>query len=281
MPAATAMSETLSISLVQTSTLWHDPGANRARFEALFAALPTAGDLVILPEMFSTGFTMDSRAQAETMDGPTAQWLLAMAERYQRVFCGSIIIRDGEHFYNRLLWAAPDRALHTYDKRHRFRMAGEHEHYDAGARRLIVSINGWRICPLICYDLRFPLWSRNAPIMAAEAGNESVFDLLLYVANWPAPRHAAWQTLLPARAIENLAYVAAVNVIGVDGNDLSYAGGSGVWHPDGQPLAQLGAREAVVTTRLERTHLHAWRNGFPAWQDRDAFTLNSDNQRGG
>lgn len=258
----------LTISLVQSPTDWHDAKANRARFEALFEQLPEQGDLVVLPEMFSTGFTMASDTQAEAMAGPTVQWLQAMAARYHRTLCGSVVIRDGNQRFNRLLWVAADGSIATYDKRHRFRMAGEHQHYDAGQERLQVSIKGWSVCPLICYDLRFPVWSRNS-------GDD--YDLLLYVANWPAPRHQAWQTLLAARAIENQAYVAAVNVIGCDGNGQRYAGGTGLWRFDGEPLAHAGAAEQVLSYTIERAPLAAYRTDFPAWQDSDAFTLKPDN----
>ena len=259
---------TLTVSLVQTATHWHDPVANHRHFEALFEQLPADGDLVLLPEMFSTGFTMASRTQAETMTGPTLAWLHKMARQYQRTFCGSIVVRDDKRYFNRLLWVSPEGTVEFYDKRHRFRMAGEHEHYDAGSERLVVSLKGWRICPLICYDLRFPVWSRNS-------GNE--FDLLLYVANWPSPRHEAWQTLLAARAIENQVYVGAVNVVGSDGNNQQYAGGSGVWGFDGARLAHCGADQAVTSQALSLSSLTQYREGFPAWQDGDAFTLNEDN----
>lgn len=259
---------TLSVSLIQTSTSWHDPAANRRHFESLFRQLPERGDLVVLPEMFSTGFTMDSRTQAEPMSGPTVDWLRTMAQRYQRTFCGSLVISENGKFYNRLLWVSADGSIAAYDKRHRFRMAGEHEHYAAGKERLVVTLNGWRLCPLICYDLRFPVWSRNR-------GDD--FDVLLYVANWPAPRHAAWQTLLAARAIENQVYVAAVNVLGTDGNGERYAGGSGVWSFDGARLAHCGAAQAVSSLELHRQSLLDFRASFPAWQDGDAFTLKEDN----
>lgn len=256
----------LTLTLVQTRTHWHDPAANRDHFEGCFAQLPEQGDLVVLPEMFSTGFTMASATQAEPMDGPTPRWLMAMAERYQRVFCGSVVIRTAQGCYNRLLWAAPGQPLAWYDKRHRFRMAGEHEHYAAGDARAIFELRGFRICPLVCYDLRFPVWSRNI----------GDYDLLLYVANWPAARHSAWQRLLPARAIENLSYVAAVNILGVDGNDVAYAGGSGVWHPDGTALQSLRGQSGCLTATLKAETLARWRANFPAHLDRDAFHLTGD-----
>lgn len=258
---------TLTLSLVQTATRWHDPAANRDHFEALFEDLPETGDLVLLPEMFATGFTMASRAQAEPMDGPTVAWLRSMATRYERTFCGSLVIKDTGRFFNRLLWVSPDGAIAHYDKRHRFRMADEHEHYHAGAQKLIAMLGTVRVCPLVCYDLRFPVWSRNC----------NDYDLLLYVANWPAARQLAWRRLLAARAIENQCYVAAVNVVGVDGSGLSYAGGSSIWHPEGRALVDLGAAASIATVSLDFSELATYRQQFPAWQDRDDFTLNVDN----
>ncbi|MGI9327024.1 MAG: amidohydrolase [Pseudomonadales bacterium] len=258
---------TLALSLVQTTTHWHDPKANRDHFEALFKDLPDNGDLVVLPEMFATGFTMASSTQAEPMDGPTVVWLQSMARRYARTFCGSLVIRDAKRIFNRLLWVSPDGAIAHYDKRHRFRMADEHEHYHAGAQKLIVSLGTVRVCPLVCYDLRFPVWSRN----------RDDYDLLLYVANWPAARQLAWRRLLPARAIENQCYVAAVNVVGVDGGGVSYAGGSSVWDPEGRAVIDLGAAASIANVTLDFSELTTYREQFPAWQDRDDFTLNVDN----
>jgi predicted amidohydrolase len=165
----------------------------------------------------------------------------------------------------------PDGSFEIYDKRHLFRMAGEHERYAGGARRLIVELNGWRICPMVCYDLRFPVWTRNRRDERAAAGMD--YDLILFVANWPAPRRQAWRTLLRARAIENLSYCLGVNRVGVDGNDLPYAGDSAVLDPLGEPLVDLGAQEQVVTVRLDPAVLLAHRERFPAWMDADAFDL--------
>ncbi|MEM1229239.1 MAG: amidohydrolase [Pseudomonadota bacterium] len=256
----------LKLTLLQTRTYWHDPAANRAHFESLLAQLADPGDLVVLPEMFTTGFTMDSAAQAEPVDGTTSRWLQDLAVRYRTTLCGSVVIRDGSAHYNRLLWAGPDRSLQHYDKRHRFRMAGEHEHYAAGTTRQVFTVNGVRVCPLICYDLRFPVWSRNL----------DDYDLLLYVANWPAARRLAWQRLLPARAVENISYVAAVNVIGIDGNGVTYAGGSGVWGPSGAALAQAGAAECSLQLTLDLGALQRDRAAFPAHLDRDGFSLHTD-----
>ena len=254
---------TLTLNLLQTTTHWHDPAANRAHFEARFDALPKDGDLVVLPEMFSTGFTMASEIQAETMDGPTVRWLQASARHLGRAVCGSMVIEDGGRFYNRFLLVTPEGGLEHYDKRHRFRMAGEHEHYAAGTERVVLEYLGFRILPQVCYDLRFPVFSRS----------QEDYDLLIYVANWPAARALAWQTLLRARAIENLSFSVGVNRIGTDGNGVRYTGGSAVLHPDGTALVDLGARSEIGTVTLDLDELGNYRQGFPAWRDRDAFEL--------
>ena len=253
----------LRLALLQTELVWHDPTANRAHFEQLLARVGET-DLVILPEMFTTGFSMESAALAEPADGPTAVWLREQARRIGAVVTGSLIVQDedGRH-RNRLLWATPEGELLHYDKRHLFRMAGEHEHYAPGEQRLVLTLKGWRIRPLICYDLRFPVWSRA----------QDDTDLLLYVANWPAPRRGHWNRLLPARAIENLCYVAAVNRIGSDGNGHPYAGDSQVLDFQGEPLVEAGAVAGIFHTTLSATALTAYRERFPAQRDADVFHL--------
>ena len=253
----------LRLALLQTELVWHDPAANRAHFEQLLARVGET-DLVILPEMFTTGFSMESAALAEPADGSTAVWLREQARRIGAVVTGSLIVQDedGRH-RNRLLWATPEGELLHYDKRHLFRMAGEHEHYAPGEQRLVLTLKGWRIRPLICYDLRFPVWSRA----------QDDTDLLLYVANWPAPRRGHWNRLLPARAIENLCYVAAVNRIGSDGNGHPYAGDSQVLDFQGEPLVEAGAVAGIFHTTLSATALTAYRERFPAQRDADAFRL--------
>ena len=253
----------LTVSLIQTDTRWHDPAANRARFDRWFEDVPDSAQLVVLPEMFSTGFTMASAEVAEPMDGPTVGWMRDRAAALGRTLCGSVVIEDGGRFFNRLLWVPPDGAIESYDKRNRFRMAGEHEHYDAGARRCVVGLGGWRILPLVCYDLRFPVWLRN----------RGDYDLLLAVANWPAPRQTAWNALLRARAIENLAYAAGVNIVGTDGNGVPYTGGSAVYDPEGRTLAEAGNSVSLLTVTLDGEALADYRQRFPAWQDADDFEL--------
>ncbi|GAB7532161.1 amidohydrolase [Pseudomonas sp. 3A(2025)] len=253
----------LNIALVQTTLAWHDPQANLEHFEALLDQAQHA-DLVILPEMFTTGFTMDSASQAEEEGGLATQWLLAQARRIDAVITGSVIVRaaDGSH-RNRLLWARPDGGLLHYDKRHLFRMAGEHEHFSPGERQVTFELKGWRIRPLICYDLRFPVWSRDAQDT----------DLLLYTANWPGARRAHWNRLLPARAIENLCYVAAVNRIGTDGKGLAYTGDSQVLDFQGESLFDAGEADGVFRVTLDASELAAYRERFPASLDADSFNI--------
>jgi predicted amidohydrolase len=257
------MNAHLRVTLVQTDLEWRDPSANRRRLAAHFRGLAGHTDLILLPEMFSTGFCMDSEALAEPMDGPTVGWMREEAAATGCAIAGSLIVRDGDRRHNRLVWARPDGTLAHYDKRHLFRMAGEHDHYAAGDARLVVEHRGWRICPMVCYDLRFPVWSRS----------RGDYDLLLYVANWPARRAHAWNSLLRARAIENLSYVAGVNRIGRDGNGATYAGDSVVLDFLGQPISSEGGGDRVETAVLDLESLRAYRASFPAHLDADAFEL--------
>ena len=257
------MNSHLRVTLVQTGLAWQDPATNRHRLAAHFRGLPGHTDLVVLPEMFSTGFSMDATALAEDMDGPTVGWMREEAAALGCVVTGSLIVREAGLCHNRLVWARPDGTVEHYDKRHLFRVAGEHDHYAAGARRLVVDLKGWRVCPMVCYDLRFPVWSRN----------RDDYDLLLYVANWPQRRAHAWSTLLRARAIENLSYVIGVNRIGKDGNGVTYAGDSVVLDFLGQPLSSEGGGDRVETVVLDREALAGHRSSFPAHLDADRFSL--------
>jgi omega-amidase len=263
--------EDLRISLVQGDTVWHDPAANRAMYAELIAPLAGQTDLVLLPETFTSGFSNEALASAEDMNGPTVAWIREQAQRLGAVVTGSVQIREGEGVYNRLLWATPDGTLKHYDKRHLFRMAKEHERYASGRGRISVELKGWRICPLVCYDLRFPVFIRNR--FGAEAPDRFDYDLLLFVANWPSPRRHAWQTLLRARAIENLCYVAAVNRAGTDGNGHGYSGDSVVNDFLGMPLLELDDRAQVATTTISAAALAAHRERFPAQLDADRFEL--------
>ena len=253
----------LRLALVQTDLAWHDAQANRARFAALLEQSRGA-DLVILPEMFTTGFSMESAALAEPEEGATQAWLREQAERLQAVVTGTLIIQAADGSYrNRLLWAQPDGQVRHYDKRHLFRMAGEHEHFAPGTEQALFEVKGWRVRPLICYDLRFPVWSRDP----------QGTDLLLYTANWPAARRNAWNRLLPARAIENLCYVAAVNRVGTDGHGYPYSGDSQVLDFLGDSLLDAGEGDGVFQISLNADKLARFRERFPAWRDADAFEL--------
>ena len=260
-----AESTTLRVTLVQQPLVWHDAAANRANFDALLAPLEGNTDVIVLPEMFTTGFSMDVEQFAEDSGGPTSKWLEQKASALHSAITGSVMTKDGASFYNRMFWAEPGAPLRHYDKRHLFRMANEHQRFTAGSASLTVTWRGFRICPMVCYDLRFPVFSRRRP--------ELEYDVLIYSANWPAPRRQAWQTLLKARAIENLCYVIGVNRVGTDGKDLPYAGDSVAHDFLGEPLAQLGTEAAVVTVELDLVALRAFRERFPAHLDADRFTL--------
>ncbi|WP_174236105.1 amidohydrolase [Rhodanobacter sp. L36] len=263
----------LTVSLVQGATRWHDPAANREYYGALVRTVK-GSDLIVLPETFLSGFSNDTALSADTMDGEGVEWLRALAIETGSVICGSLAIRENGTVYNRLLWMRPDGNFAQYDKRHLFRMAGEHTRYGGGSERLIVELKGWRILPQVCYDLRFPVWLRNRRLAEATGGMD--YDLVLFVANWPAPRRHPWRTLLRARAMENLSYVIGVNRVGVDGNDLPYAGDSAVIDPVGETLVELGALEQVITVVLDPAPLLTHRERFPAWMDSDEFTLHAD-----
>jgi len=254
----------LRVTLVQTQLHWQDAAANRSMFSDKLAAAAPQTDLIVLPEMFTTGFSMAAGMLAEKAGGPTLGWMQQEAQRHRAVITGSVIVTEQGQYYNRLYWVRPDGSYATYDKRHLFRMAKEHHTYTAGKERLLVELNGWNICPLVCYDLRFPVWSRNA-------GNG--YDVLLYVANWPQARSLAWRTLLQARAIENLAYVLGVNRIGTDGNNHPYSGDSAVVHPKGHHLLETSQAEGIHTLTLSRQELTSFREAFPAHRDADAFNL--------
>ncbi|MDR0182341.1 amidohydrolase [Lysobacter arvi] len=261
----------LRVTLVQGDTRWHDPAGNREYYGRLIAPLRGTTDLVILPETFTSGFSNDAIGNAETMAGPTVEWIRRQAAALDAAVTGSVQLRDGDGVYNRLLFATPDGALSTYDKRHLFRYAREHERYAAGRDRLTLDWRGWRICPLVCYDLRFPVFSRNR--FDVERAGQLDFDLMIFVANWPSARAYPWKTLLRARAIENLCYVAAVNRVGTDGNGLHYAGDSAVIDYVGQPVTECVDVETVVTVMLSAAELAAHRERFPAMLDADAFEL--------
>ncbi|MEZ5485514.1 MAG: amidohydrolase [Lysobacteraceae bacterium] len=258
----------LRVSLIQASTVWHDAAANRALYGDLVRALAGKTDLT-LPETFTSGFSNDAVDSAELWMARRRP-LRELAAEVGAVVTGSMVIRDGDTVFNRLLWMRPDGSHVSYDKRHLFRMANEHQRYGAGKRREIVELNGWRVCPQVCYDLRFPVFLRNRWDREIERYD---YDLLLFVANWPRPRRDAWRTLLRARATENLACVVGVNRVGSDGNGIDYAGDSAVIDASGQLLAELGPVPATVTMSLSAADIEAWRQRFPAYRDADDFEL--------
>ena len=256
--------EKLSVAMVQADLTWENPQANRARLEKMFDSMKDRADLVILPEMFSTGFSMSSHTLAETMSGPTVDWMHENAVRLDAVITGSIIIRENDAYFNRLLWMRPDGTMDVYDKRHLFRMGNEHEHYDQGKTRLVVRLRGWHICPLICYDLRFPVWSRN----------RGDVDMLIYVANWPASRQKVWNTLLKARAIENQVFVAGVNRVGHDGEGIDYQGDTQLVNPRGDVVAgPVPNYPGITIADLFPGELTEFRKKFPVGDDADDFTV--------
>ncbi len=258
----------LAITIVQSTLYWQDAEANLAMFEEKIWQVNEAADIIALPEMFNTGFTMATKLCAEHSNGRTFRWMKQMAAQTGAVIIGSFIVNDQGAFYNRLFWVEPDGTFAYYDKRHLFRMADEHHYFNAGNTALIRRWKGWRICPMICYDLRFPVWSRNY----LEEG-QPAYDLLIYIANWPEARISAWETLLKARAIENLSYVVGVNRVGKDGHDIYYNGSSAFIDPKGEVLWEQQEREAIKTLTIEASSLITFREKFPALLDADKFKI--------
>lgn len=269
------MNSTLTITLIQTSLHWEDKEANLSMLEGKIFSIKERPEIIVLPEMFSTGFSMQPEKLGEAMDGNTVQWMQRIASAKNCILTGSVIIKEGGNFYNRLVWMLPNGQLGFYDKRHLFAYAGEDKHYTPGDNRLIASVKGWKIHLLVCYDLRFPVWSRQTPDMSkvrdSDAGAE--FDLLIYVANWPDRRRHAWITLLQARAIENQCFVIGVNRVGTDGNANYHAGDSMVVDPLGEVLYHKKDEEEIFTCTLEKTHVEKIREKLPFWKDADQFKL--------
>lgn len=254
----------LKVALVQTDLHWENPTANLAMLEEKIAAMEESVDLIVFPEMFTTGFTMNPAAVAEPMNLTTFKWMRQIATQTGAVVTGSFVAKEGQKYFNRLLWMQPDGAYDYYDKRHLFRMAKEHECYTAGRKRIIQTLKGWHICPLICYDLRFPVWARNV-------GME--YDLLLYVANWPSVRSQVWNTLLQARAIENLSYVIGVNRVGEDANAIPYSGDSALIDFKGEVIFRKTNEEGIYIYTLQKEPLTIFRERFPAYLDADEFEI--------
>ena len=258
----------LRVALVQTDLHWQDKTANLALLEEKIWSLKNTCDLIVLPEMFATGFSMESALLAEPMNLQVHKWMKQLAAQTGSVITGTVIISEGGNYYNRLLWVMPDGTTQHYDKRHLFRMANEDASFASGTKLPIFSLKGWKICPQICYDLRFPVWARNH----WNNGN-AAYDLLFYVASWPAARILAWDTLLPARAIENLSYCLGVNRVGIDGNQIAYTGHSAAYDFKGERLVDLGEKDQIQVVSLSRSSLEEYRSKFPAWKDADNFTL--------
>jgi predicted amidohydrolase len=304
---------TLTITIIQTDLKWEDKAANLRTLEDKILSIPGNTELVVLPEMFSTGFSMRPEVLAERMDGPTLAWMKSVAARKRIILTGSVIIEEEGNYFNRLIWMLPNGEYGYYDKRHRFAYAGENDHYTAGHRRLITSVKGWKILPLVCYDLRFPVWSRQTPAAptgatthpgaddrsdtnspSSEAGSSATahpatgapsatsapssatpmeYDILLYVANWPQRRSLAWKTLLQARAIENQSYVVGLNRVGNDGNNIYHSGDSMIIDPLGEILYHGAEKEDIFTITLQKETLTDIRQRFPFWRDADPFSI--------
>lgn len=255
----------MRISIIQTDIVWENKQENLRLLRRKLEALRGTTEVVVLPEMFSTGFSMNSKALAEPGNGETITSLKQWAAEFRLAIAGSFIASDKEQYYNRAFFLTPEGEEHYYDKRHLFRMGRESKHFSAGNDRTIFSYKGWNICLLVCYDLRFPVWSRNV-------NNE--YDLLIYVASWPASRRLAWDVLLRARAVENLCYVCGVNRVGTDGHELTYNGGSVVYSPKGEVLASAtDNKEEIATAAIDPAALQSFREKFPVWKDSDSFTL--------
>ncbi len=253
----------LRVSLVQMSLVWESPNENLSRIGDRIVNLKGKTDVIILPEMFSTGFSMNALELAEGMDGESVAWMRKMASELDMVICGSLIISEDNAYYNRFIWMHPDGTHLQYDKKHLFTLAKEHETFRGGAEKLVFDYHGWKICPLICYDLRFPVWARNV----------ENYDVLIYVANFPKKRSDAWAKLLQARAIENQCFVLGVNIVGKDGNGIDYDGHSAIINPYGEVYEELIDREGILTFTLERNEIHEIRKKLPFLNDRDEFEI--------
>lgn len=253
----------MKIAIIQANLIWENPKANRTQFEQKINAISQNVDLIVLPEMFSTGFTMFPEPLAETMQGETVNWMKSTARVKNSAVCGSLIIEDNNKYYNRFVFAHPNGKIDTYDKRHLFSLAGEDKQYAKGTSKIIIEYNGWKICPQICYDLRFPAFSRNV----------ENYDLLIYVANWPKPRITAWDALLKARAIENMSFVIGVNRIGLDGNKHEYVGHSQILDELGNLIADAKENEGVYITTLDKSKMLQTRQKLNFLNDKDTFEI--------
>ena len=254
----------LKVTLIQTFLFWENIESNLSLFDEKIDGIRDETDLIVLPEMFTTGFSMNAEKLAQDMGGTSVKWLRGKSRSRQTDITGSMIIRENGKYFNRLLWAKPDGTLSYYDKRHLFRMTGEEKVYSAGDKNITVELKGWRIRPFICYDLRFPCWTRNL--------NNS-YDVAVFIANWPEKRTSHWKTLLPARAIENQCYVIGVNRVGEDGNGYYHSGDSSVIDPAGNIIFRQQDEESVYTASLSYQVLQEYRKSFPVWMDADGCSL--------
>ncbi|SHI39883.1 amidohydrolase [Algibacter luteus] len=258
------MQNELTVGLIQSDLVWENPEQNRLNFTKKIDAISEVVDVFVLPEMFTTGFTMNAEKVAETMHGETVAWMKNTASKKKAAIVGSIVITEHNKFYNRLLFVEPSGNIFIYNKRHTFTLVGEDKTYTAGQDKVILDYKGWKIQPLICYDLRFPVWSRNT----------EDYDLLLYVANWPKPRVSAWDALLKARAIENMSYCIGVNRVGVDGVNSEYSGHSAVYDVLGNCITDFqSGKEQIQIVTLEKRHIQAYRNKLNFLNDRDSFKI--------
>jgi omega-amidase len=263
---------TLKVTIAQVAAIWENAEASRSHIDKQLSQLDAPTDLIVLPEMFTTGFSMKPETVAEHFDTEkmeTLNWMRTWAAKLDAVVTGSVSVEEGGRYYNRLLWVRPDGSFAYYDKRHRFTFAGEHQHYERGEALLVEEWRGWKICPFVCYDLRFPVFSRNRLV-----NDQPLYDVLIYVASWPEVRREPWKKLLLARAIENQSYVVAVNRVGTDDNDLTYTGDSSFINPKGEYQHELTpSKEEVVTIEFSRQELDDFRIKFPVLNDADGFTL--------
>lgn len=258
------MAEKLRVAVIQSDLIWENPQENRIGFTNKIITITEPVDIIVLPEMFTTGFTMNPSKVSETMQGDTIHWMQKIAAQKNAAVTGSIIIKEKDRFYNRLLFVHPNGTIEHYDKRHTFTLAGEDKVYAAGTEKLLVDYKGWKICPLICYDLRFPVWARNV----------DDYEVLIYVANWPKVRTVAWDALLKARAIENMSYCIGVNRIGLDGHEHEYSGHSSVYDVLGSRLDSIPSeKEAIEIVTLDKSLLDSHRTSLNFLNDRDAFSL--------
>lgn len=254
----------LHIALIQSNLVWENAEQNRINFTNKIITIVEDVDLIVLPEMFTSGFTMNATENFETMQGDTVNWMQKMAAQKNSAISGSLIIKEGHHYYNRLLFVHPNGKIETYDKHHTFTLAGEHKVYSSGTQKLIVNYKGWKICPLICYDLRFPVWARNV----------ENYEVLIYVANWPKVRVSAWDALLKARAIENMSYCIGVNRLGLDGNNHEYSGHSAAYDVLGNRIDTIPYdKEAIEIVTLNKKDLETYRSKLNFLEDRDSFSL--------